>query len=53
MVGSGGADLVVLFLYLLATVPDSLDGDALLDRLRGQGLQVAIVVLAGRVFHLH
>ncbi|HEV7449969.1 MAG TPA: hemolysin family protein [Pseudonocardiaceae bacterium] len=26
------------------TVPDSLDGDALLDRLRGQGLQVAIVV---------
>jgi CBS domain containing-hemolysin-like protein len=25
-------------------VPDSLDGDALLDRLRGQGLQVAIVV---------
>jgi CBS domain containing-hemolysin-like protein len=26
------------------TVPNSLDGDALLDRLRGQGLQVAIVV---------
>ena len=26
------------------TVPSSLDGDALLDRLRGQGLQVAIVV---------
>jgi CBS domain containing-hemolysin-like protein len=25
------------------TVPNSLDGDALLDRLRGQGLQVAIV----------
>jgi CBS domain containing-hemolysin-like protein len=25
-------------------VPSSLDGDALLDRLRGQGLQVAIVV---------
>jgi CBS domain containing-hemolysin-like protein len=26
------------------TVPSSLDGDALLDRLRGQGLQVALVV---------
>ncbi|MGH4012131.1 MAG: hemolysin family protein [Pseudonocardiaceae bacterium] len=26
------------------TVPSSLDGDALLDRLRGQGLQLAIVV---------
>ncbi|MDQ3154177.1 MAG: hemolysin family protein [Actinomycetota bacterium] len=26
------------------TVPTSLDGDALLDRLRGQGLQVAVVV---------
>jgi CBS domain containing-hemolysin-like protein len=26
------------------TVPNSLDGDALLDRLRGQGLQLAIVV---------
>jgi CBS domain containing-hemolysin-like protein len=26
------------------TVPSSLDGDALLDRLRGQGLQVAVVV---------
>ena len=29
---------------LVPTVPSSLDGDALLDRLRGQGLQVAIVV---------
>src|SRR5918997_572840 len=28
----------------VSTVPNSLDGDALLDRLRGQGLQLAIVV---------
>ncbi|MGH8918531.1 MAG: hemolysin family protein, partial [Actinomycetes bacterium] len=29
---------------VVPTVPNSLDGDALLDRLRGRGLQVAIVV---------
>lgn len=42
--GQRGATTVGALVRSVPTVPASLDGDALLDRLRGQGLQLAIVV---------
>lgn len=42
--GQRAVSLVGALASQVPTVPSSLDGDALLDRLRGQGLQVAIVV---------
>ncbi|MPZ66521.1 MAG: DUF21 domain-containing protein [Pseudonocardiaceae bacterium] len=42
--GQRGSTTVGSLVRSVPTVPTSLDGDALLDRLRGQGLQLAIVV---------